>query len=173
MKCRINRFTTGFDNLREAWIKVFIDRRHLADLPNADKPLTVEITTEKKKRSLSANAYCWVVCEEIAKVLGLSKEQVYRQAISQVGVGQTYTMIAEAVGRFKEVWESHGIGFQVIAMPPHNGKCDVIAYVGSSMYTREEMGRLLDWMVQEATDLGLDVRTPAERSLMLEEWERV
>lgn len=170
MKCRINKFKADFEDLRQGRITVWVDRRHLAELPNTDVPLTVEITKEKKKRSLSANAYCWVLAEEIAKKLGLSKEQVYRQAISQVGVAQTCTMDEAVVERFRQVWEANGIGFQTIAMAPHNGKCDVLAYIGSSRYTRDEMARLIDWMVQEAEDLQIDARTPAERSLMLEEW---
>ena len=170
MKCRINKWRADFESLREGKITIWVDRRHLAELPNTDAPLTVEIEKEKKKRSLSANAYCWVLAEEIAQKLSLSKEQVYKQAISQVGVAQAYTMDEEAVGRFKQVWEANGIGFQVIAMPAHNGKCDVIAYIGSSKYTRDEMARLIDWMVQEAEDLQIDTRTPAERALLLDEW---
>ena len=170
MKCRINKWRADFESMREGKITIWVDRRHLAELPNTDAPLTVEIEKEKKKRSLSANAFCWVLAEEIAKKLSLSKEQVYRQAVSQVGVAQTFTMDKEAVDRFRQVWESKGIGFQTISMTSHNGKCDVIAYIGSSMYTRDEMSRLLDWMVQEAEDLQIDTRTPAERSLMLEEW---
>lgn len=170
MKCRINKWRADFEDLRQGKITIWVDRRHLAELPQTDAPLTVEIEKERKKRSLSANAYCWVLADEIAKKIGLSKEQVYKQAISQVGVSQACTMDSDAVDRFRQVWESNGLGFQVIAMPPHNGKCDVIAYIGSSKYTRDEMARLIEWMVQEAEGLEIDTRTPAERALMLEEW---
>lgn len=174
MKCRINQMKVDFEDLRQGRITLLVDRRHLAELPtDTDKPLTVEIEKEKKKRSLSANAYCWVLAEQIAKKLGLSKEQVYKQAISQVGVSQTYTMKAEAAERFKQVWSANGIGWEVIVMPLSGGNCDVIAYIGSSRYYRDEMARLIDWLVEEAEGLQIDVRTPAERSLMLEEWERV
>ena len=40
----------------------------------------------KQKRSLSANALCWVYCDELAKKLKTTKEDVYKNAISYVGV---------------------------------------------------------------------------------------
>lgn len=54
-----------------------------------DKEYTIKLDKVRKKRSLNANGYMWELCEQIAGKLGITKEDVYRQAIKDVGVFQT------------------------------------------------------------------------------------
>ena len=54
---------------------------YIEQLKNEDK-LNIELKKYRNKRSLDANAYCWVLCDRIAKELckdgaRITKEQVY------------------------------------------------------------------------------------------------
>lgn len=169
MKCKIQAWKAEFENLKQARLTLLIDKRYLADLPQGDN-LTVEIVKEKKKRTLSANAYCWVLCEKLAQKLGTDKGEIYRQAVTYVGVCQMLTMRREALDRFEEIWNTQGLGYQCYIAGVHGDFADVIAYVGSSKYNREEMGRLIEWLVDEAEQQGIDVKTPLERARLLDEW---
>ena len=172
MKCAIQAWKAEFENLKQARLTLLIDKRYLADLPQGDN-LTVEITKEKKKRTLSANAYCWVLCEKLAEKVGTTKEEIYREAVTQVGVCQMLTMKRDATDRFEEIWKAQGMGFQCFIAGQHGDFVDVIAYIGSSKYNREEMARLIDWLAEEAERQGIDTRTPLERARMLDEWGEV
>ena len=57
------------------------------ELAEIDKDVeySIEIKKRSKSRSLNANAFCWVLCEKIAKELSkngyISKVDVYKRAI--------------------------------------------------------------------------------------------
>lgn len=140
-------------------------------LPAEGTALDVEITRFRKKRSLQANAYLWKICDDIAKAISDEKENVYRRAIKAVGVFTSLAMRNEAVDLFRDVWSRNGIGFFVEVGALSVSKSYVQAYYGSHLYNTAQMSRLIDWLVEEAAAMGLDVITPAEKSLMMEEWE--
>ena len=43
-------------------------------------------------------------------------------------------------------------------------------YHGSSTYDTKEMSLLIDWLVDEAKSLGVDVISEADKALLVEEW---
>lgn len=131
----------------------------------------VSITKKPKKRSLTANAYCWVVCDTIAKAIHSTKEDVYRLAVAREGRYEMLEIALSALPHFKAIWESRGIGWIVDTISQDGFNATVFAYYGSSTYTTSEMARLIDYLVGEAEDLKLDVMTPAERSLLLSNWK--
>lgn len=128
---------------------------------------------QKKKRTLSANAYMWVLCEKIAQKVNSTKVDIYKQAICRVGVSDgIFTIPSKAVSRQKEAWEMHGIGWVLDVLADDGVTADVVYYYGSSTYTGSEMARLIDWIVDEANELGIDTMTPEQRSLLVDEWDR-
>lgn len=131
----------------------------------------VTISKKPKRRSLTANAYCWVVCDAIAKAIHSTKEEVYRLAVARVGRYEMLEISLPAIQHFKAIWESRGIGWIVDVISQDGFNATVFAYYGSSTYTTSEMARLIDYLVGEAEDLKLDVMTPAERSLLLSNWK--
>jgi hypothetical protein len=52
---------------------------------NQDREKRFEIKEHKKKRSLDANAYCWVLLQKIADKLNSTKEEIYRRIIKEKG----------------------------------------------------------------------------------------
>ena len=125
------------------------------------KDVNVDFKLWKPKRSGAANRYMWVLVDKIASKMHLTKDEVYREAIKEIGgVSEVFRMKDEAVDRFESVWESQGIGWQVEKIPIGDGYTNVIAYYGSSTFDRDQMNQLIDNLVFEAKNLGIDYDTP-------------
>lgn len=132
----------------------------------------VEVTVKKwfPNRSGDANAYLWVLCSEIAKKIGSTKELVYRREIKEVGEYTPLPIKAEAVDTFTRLWESHGVGWvcEVVDDSKLDGYKLVFAYNGSSSYDTKTFSRLLDNVIQEAKGLGIEVRNEEEIKSLLQ-----
>ena len=147
--------------------------QHLQQACSKGKTLTVEVKQKVKQRSLTANSYCWVLCDLIAKRIRSTKEEIYQYAIKRVGVFETvlvkHTAIAATIGR----WQLNGVGWVGIDLGPNKnalGYSSVALYYGSSTYTQEEMGHLLDFLYDEAEKLGCDVLSEADKDLLVNDW---
>jgi hypothetical protein len=129
-----------------------------------------ELRLIRKKRSLDSNSFCWKICTEIANVVGNTKEDVYRDAINHVGVYETLQFADdEAMERFKAKWRTNGEGWLTKTLDKQ--KRILMAYYGSSSYDTKEMSVLIDYLVREAGDLGIQVLTEEQIELMKTEWK--
>lgn len=137
-----------------------------------NKEWIVTLTTPKKHRTKQANAYMWVLCDELAKVLGGSKEDIYRKTIRDVGVCDYIVTRADAGDRFRKVWEEKGIGWftDEIACTIDNAR-QFVAYYGTSAYTREQMARVIDSLVEDAKANGIEV-LEEELVKVWKEWQK-
>lgn len=137
------------------------------------KRLMVEIKSYRANRSLDANAYCWVLCDKIAAILCSTKTEVYRKAVIDVGPSTPLPIRADAVDAFAEIWAAHGTGWivEVIDDSKLTGYKLVHAYQGSSTYNTAQMSRLIDWLIGEAKQLGIETITPNEAIKMMGLWD--
>ena len=128
-----------------------------------------ELKRVTKKRSLSANGYAWALMDEIAAALRITKEEVYRKAINDVGVfTEMRFKDAEAARRFKPIWQANGMGWLTKTIDDTT----VYAYYGSSSYDTAEMARLIDYIVDEAKRLHIETLPPDRLEIMKTEWGR-
>jgi len=126
-----------------------------------DTDVNVEIKMWKPKRSGAANRYMWVLVDKIARELKITKEEVYRKEIKEIGgVSDVCVMIDEAVERFCKAWSAQGIGWQTEVVPIGDGRSNVIAYYGSSTFDVEQFSQLIENLMFEAESLGIDIDTP-------------
>lgn len=125
----------------------------------------------RQKRSLNANAYLWTMCEMIAQKMGISKTEVYRQAIREVGVYHDMAVMAKDIEEVTRVWEANGIGWFVERFDSRLPECvRVRCYHGSSLYNTQEMSRLVDYVNEEAHALGIETEIDENLRLMMEHW---
>lgn len=142
----------------------------LDEIKNLDK-LSIEVKKYRKKRSLDANAYCWVLINKLAKKLNLKAIEVYKKAIYEVGVREIVPVKNEAAERYKEIWQNNGLGWICETMPSKlDGYTNVIAWYGSSVYDSQEMSRLIDSIVEECKLQNIETMTPAELERLKEAW---
>lgn len=138
--------------------------------------VNVEIKKATKPRSKDANAFCWALCTDIGKAISppVPKEEVYRKAIREVGEYEPLPIREDAVETFQNRWASHGTGWfaEVIDNSKLPGYKLVFAYYGSSTYDTSSMHRLLDFLVDEAQQMGLAIPAAKEQEEMLKAWGR-
>ena len=138
-----------------------------------DKLYVLEVKEYRKKRSLDANAYAWVLINKIADVLRIPPTEVYWQAIQDIsGNNEVIPIKEEAVAQFKQAWSSHGTGWLVreLGKSKHEGYRNLIVYYGSSVYDTKQMSDLIDHLVQDCKALDIETMTPDKLALLMEEW---
>ena len=143
---------------------------------DADIEYTVSITKKNKRRSLNANAYAWVLCEKIARELSknayISKNDVYKRVIQEAGTFTYLPIKNDAIDRFIEIWQGHGLGWHAEDAGPAKteGYTIVRAYHGSSVYTVDEMRRLIDALVDECNQLNIPLENNDYINSLINEW---
>ena len=138
-----------------------------------DKLYDLEVKEHKKKRSLDANAYCWVLINKIADALRITPKEVYRQAIQNVsGNYEIIPIKEEAVSHFKQVWEAQGLGWPCVNMGKStiDGYRNLRAYYGSSTFSVSQMQVLIDNLVQDCRALDIEVKSEEEIASLMEVW---
>lgn len=146
----------------------------IEQLKNEDK-LDIDIKKYRKKRSLDANAYCWVLCDKIAKEVSkdgtiTTKEDIYKNAIKNIGTFEPMIVEGKAFENFKRIWEKQGLGFLIQEVTRKDKCIKVHCYYGSSTYDTKEMSLLIELLVEEAKQLNIEVKTEQEIESLLKMW---
>ena len=141
------------------------------EMRDKDK-LSIEVKPFRQRRSLDANAYFFVLADKLAEKLNITKEEVYRNAIKQIGgVSETVCVKDQAVTRLCEGWRKNGIGWQTETFESKLEGCtNVILYYGSSTYDSAQMSRLLDLIIQDCKEQGIPTETPNEIARLKALW---
>jgi hypothetical protein len=151
----------------------------LIDTLDKDKKYIIQVKQYRQKRSLDANAYCWVLIDKLAEKMSKDlksaeevKKQIYKNAIRDIGgVSDVVCVTNEAVDKICQAWEKHGLGWQTETFPSKIENCtNVILYYGSSTYDSKQMSRLIDYIVQDCQAVGIETLTPAELEVLKNEW---
>ena len=142
------------------------------ELKSADR-LTIKIGKYRKKRSLDANAYAWVLISLLAERLNIPKTDIYRMAIKEIG-GNSDTVCVQdkAVQSLRDGWERNGIGWLTETMPSKIEGCtNVVLYYGSSTYDSSQMSRLINIIVEDCKAQGIETKSKEEVESLLRQWE--
>lgn len=158
-------------------ISLLLDTKELdilEQLKSHDK-LNIELKKWYKKRSLDANSYCWVLCDMIAKEISkdgdtITKEEIYKDAIKNIGVFEPFIVQQSTFEKFKRIWEKQGLGFIVQKVSEKDTAIKVHCYYGSSTYDSKEMNLLIELLVQEAKALNLETKPQEEINSLLQQW---
>ena len=142
-----------------------------------ENKLNIEIKKWYKKRSLDANSYMWVLCDKIAKKLSddgtiITKEQVYKDSILQIGSFQPMIIEEKAFETFKRIWERQGLGYLIQEVSKKDKCIKLHCYYGSSSYDSKEMSLLIENIVELAKSLNIETKSPSELESLLKEWEK-
>ena len=135
------------------------------------KPGAIE-ELQVKRRSLDANAYAWVLIDKIAAVVGLTKTEVYRNAIKEIGgVSTTVSVRSDTIEALERSWARQGLGWQVQRIYDDGEYMSVNLIYGSSAYDSAQMSRLIDQLIQDAKALGIETLPPEKLEGMMQAWE--
>ena len=141
------------------------------ELLGKGKQIILDLLPKKRKRSLDANAYAWVLIDKIAAVLRMDKVEVYRDAIRDIGGNSDVVMVAnDAVDKLCEVWGQRGTGWVAEVTDRADTVSTVLLHYGSSTYDTKQMSILIDHLVQDAKELGIETLPPEKLAAMTERW---
>ena len=141
-----------------------------------DVEYTVEIKNKSKRRSISANNFCWTLCQRIAKELSkngyIGKEDVYRKAILDSQQGDPVGVPNNRLDSFVRKWQSNGIGWICVIDDNErlSGVKRVYLYSGSSTYNTAEMSRLIECLVDECNQLDIQLEPSEYIQSLVEGW---
>lgn len=131
--------------------------------------LTIKATKYRKKRSLDANAYAWVLMQKLAEATHQDKWTVYLECLKEYSRAFTHVIVKEnAVEQMKELYRTCIDLGQVTV----NGQAghQLQVYYGSSTFDSKEMSIFIDGIVRECQGLGIETMTPADLAQLKAAW---
>lgn len=128
--------------------------------------LDIDIEKHVQKRSLTSNAYCWVLLQKIAEVINSTKEEVYIQMLQSYGQFSHLIVKEKAVEKVKSQFPVvKNLGeINVGSMKA----IQLQVYFGSSTFNQTEMNYFLNCIVEEAKSLDIETLPPEELKRMME-----
>ena len=148
--------------------------REMIDELKCHEKLTLRLGKFKKKRSLDANAYFHLLCNQIARKLSMSDDEAKRWLVVQYG-----TLARDEDGKLIGAMLPAGTDvhrFYPYAREYKTEWMDGKEYTCYLFYERTrdldtaQMSQLIDGTVQEAKCLGIETLTPKQLSLLKEGW---
>lgn len=135
--------------------------------------LNVSIEKHAEKRSLDSNAYFWTLCGKLAAVLGISMEGIYKEYIR--GIGDNFEIVPirdDAKEQWIKNWAGRGIGWicEDLGMGKISGYSNILCYYGSSTYDSHQMHRLIEMLIFDCKEQGVETLSPDKLELMMNEW---
>lgn len=140
-----------------------------------DIPVDIEVKKHRKKRSLDANAYSWVLIGKIAKEIGSTEEDIYEEMLRSYGYplyddNDRPVMISLVADT---PIQNLGIHLKLIGEGHVGDKLFKHYKVirGQSTYDTKEMSTFIDGIVYEAKELGIETLTPDELERIKAAWK--
>ena len=174
MKVKANKIRLQYTEDRKTEIILSVEGNiqqeveELKQITAKGKELSVEIKQFRQKRSLDSNGYMWVLLGELAEKLLTSKDELYLLMLDRYGVYTHIVVKPNMVDKVKQEWKiTRELGPVVI-----NGQdgIQLQCYFGSSTYDTKEMARLLEGVVAECKEVGIDTATPGEIERLNNSW---
>lgn len=149
------------------------DARRTLDGLKPGKVYDVEIKEHREKRSLDANAYCWVLLDKLAEALDTTKEELYRGYVRKIGPFKDFDLTVDEAQTFRTAWERLGQGWptEQVDFTPDGERVVIRAYYGSSTYNTKRMSRLIDMIVEDCREQAIETLTPQQLDAMKERWK--
>lgn len=167
--------------LEEGWLKIKIPRELLGVVMawirrKKDKVYELTIKEYRRKRSLDANAKAWVLMGQLSAAMRVPPEEIYRGYIPDVGGNYEIIPVREdRVSAWDRIWCAGHHGRLTVDM----GECrnlkgyhNIKTFYGSSDYDTAQMSRLLDLIMADCRQLGIETLSEREKSLLIEDWGR-
>ncbi len=123
-----------------------------------DREKIFEIKEKKAKRTLTQNAYYWVLLHELASALKIDNDTMHKMMLERYGVYEVISVQSsiDLTGYLKY--------FDEIGSGTVNGKefTHYKIYKGSSQMDSKEFAILLDGVRSECEEVGIPTLTPSE-----------
>jgi hypothetical protein len=169
------KYTTGTDG---TWISFKVKDIGVAKrmtVAAADmKANAIKLMREYGKRSSDANRYCWTLIEKLSVAIGIPKEDIYRQQILDIPQ-EPSTVLLKASDVDYEIknWCANHLGryAEIVGESrEHKGYVWVDRFKGSSEFDKHQMSVLIDNVIYECQQEGIETKTPEQIARMKALW---
>jgi hypothetical protein len=144
-------------------------------LANGKERLTAALAWYREQRSLNANAYFHVLVDKIAEKMQLGADEVKVKMVLEYGTIATEggDVVIAALPKSADVAKYHKYAKWLDDFTAKNGKpySQYVLYKHTHTLDKTEMMRLIDGVVYEAKELGIETRTPEELANLISTWE--
>lgn len=82
------------------------------------------------------------------------------------------TINADAAETLKHIWQRNGIGWVVDEVGRSLDKVSYLLYYGTSTYNTKQMSRILDAVIDECKQCGIETLPPEQVEEMKRTWKR-
>ena len=142
----------------------------IAKLKECEK-VAIKMTKHRNRRSLDANALLWMCLGKIAEALRADKWDVYLQMLKRYGKFTYICVKPNVVDAMKAQWRE----CEVVGEVNINGQkaVQMLCYFGSSTYDTKEFSVLLDGVISEMREMGIEAPASEDMRRALEQWEKM
>lgn len=146
-----------------------------------DTDLAISLAKWREHRSLSANAYYWVLVGKISEITGQSNAEIHNLLLRRYGVLEMIdgelitTFIPDTDEAARDILNKEIYHLKPTSYTKQGKNGTFRAYVllkGSSGLDSKEMSRLIKGTIDEAAGLGIDTLSTAEVERMMEDYEK-
>ena len=135
--------------------------------------LSIKAVKYRQKRSLDANALLWCCLDKIAKGMSppADKWDIYLQMLKRYGKYTYICVKPNVVDAVKAQWRES----EIVGEIKINGSdaVQMLCYFGSSTYNTKEFSVLLDGVISEMKEMGLEAPASEDMRRALEHWEKM
>lgn len=184
MKLTTNNFHIGYNQRFSVWLCSFQIEEHLVNdinkLIKKNTPKSVEIKLHKENRSLSANAYLWVLLSKLSSKLTIPKGDLYIKMIKRYGEFTQLILKSEAVSQLFKQWDAANTSVEHVESLceinrgfTRNGQkwVEVICHYGTSGYDTKQFSKVLEGVISECEIVGINTMTPIEIARLMANYE--
>lgn len=132
--------------------------------------LNIKAVKHRQKRSLDANATLWLCLGRIATALRADKWDIYLQMLKRYGKYTYIYVKPSVVESVQKQWRE----CEVIGEIEIGGEkaVQMLCYFGSSTMNTQEFSILLDGVISEMKEMGLETPTSEDMRRVVEQWEK-
>ena len=117
-----------------------------------------EVRLWKRRRSLTQNAYYWALLNRLGLALGYPSDELHRHMLREYGSYDVFTVRADVpIAKYFRYYDVVGSGQVDGVLYSH-----VRAFKGSSEMDSGEFSKLLNGVIQECRQQGIETMTPEE-----------
>ena len=119
-----------------------------------------ECNKAKRKRTLTQNSYYWALLSELAGALGLSNDELHFQLLKRYSTPQPFATLEHVdVSKFMRYYEKRNQVDKTVYY---------LFYTPSSEMDTREFKRLLDGLISECQEVGIETLNAEQYALLKE-----
>ena len=163
---------------RKSKISLLLDTKdieNIEQLKNQDK-LNIELKKYRKQRSNDANKYFWKLLSEYSEQKEVDTIEEYKERVKRLGIFRQFKIEKDNTSTFEKMWNAQGIAWFCEVLDTDFIKDTefkiINAYYGSSSFNTKQMSRLINDLVEDCKQVGIETRPKEEIDALLKEWNK-